>query len=445
MGSHVVKVPDVGEGVAEVELVSWAVAVGQEVSRNEILAEVMTDKANVEIPSPVAGVIATLTGEIGSTLAVGSLLVELTVEGDDSAPSPLDPLTSATGNGAASVVGEGRADQSPEASEPVESAAVVGLGRAGPELAESAAGAALLDPGPPRPEGERPRAAPAVRHRARQAGVDLRRVPGTGPAGRITHDDLDRYHRQDRGAPPAGGNRLRETNTTVEEHPIVGIRRKIAERMVASTTSIPHITYVEEVDVTGLEQLRETLNERRSGERTRLTVLPFLVRALVKSLPDFPRMNAHVDDERGVLSTFGGIHVGIATQTPNGLVVPVIRHAEALSLWTIADQLNALAEAARSGRAAPADLRGSTITITSLGALGGLVTTPVINKPEVAIVGVNKIAIRPVWADNGFVPRKLMNLSSSFDHRVVDGWDAALFVQSLKQSLEQPALLFIDE
>jgi 2-oxoisovalerate dehydrogenase E2 component (dihydrolipoyl transacylase) len=280
-------------------------------------------------------------------------------------------------------------------------------------------------------------------------------VPGTGPAGRITHDDLDTFARRSTGAPapaangapaaaaPAPGQRA-APDTSVVERPIIGVRRVIAERMVASTRSIPHITYVEEVDVTALEELRSTLNESRGQDQPRLTLLPFLIRALVNHLPEHPELNAHVDDERGMLRLFGAVHVGIATQTSNGLVVPVVRHAETGTIWSLAARVAAAAEAAREGTAAPSDLSGSTITITSLGPMGGLVTTPVINKPEVAIVGVNKIAIRPVWADGMFVPRKVMNLSSSFDHRIVDGWEAASFVQRLRASLEQPALLFVD-
>jgi 2-oxoisovalerate dehydrogenase E2 component (dihydrolipoyl transacylase) len=417
MGSHVVKVPDVGEGIAEVELVAWFVAVGETVARNQVLAEVVTDKANVEIPSPIDGAVAGLHGELGQKLAVGSPLIELAAEGetpDPTLPPALEP---------------------PAVELPAPPPAPIG--DEVPIVAE----------GPPRPEGERPRATPAVRHRARTAGLDLRRVPGTGPAGRITHADLDAYLSATPGsAAPTGPTRSPgRTRHEVDEEPIIGVRRQISERMVASATSIPHITYVEEIDVTALEELRATLNERRHPDQARLTLLPFLARALVVSLPGHSKLNAHVDDERGVMVTHGAVNIGIATQTDRGLLVPVVHHAEADSIWTLARRINDLAQAARAGKATPADLRGSTITITSLGALGGLVTTPVINKPEVAIVGVNKIAVRPVWIDGQFVPRKIMNLSSSFDHRVIDGWDAASFVQELRALLEQPALLFVDQ
>ncbi|MCP5030254.1 MAG: 2-oxo acid dehydrogenase subunit E2 [Actinomycetia bacterium] len=452
MGGHVVKVPDVGEGVAEVELVAWFVTVGETVGRNQVLAEVMTDKANVEIPSPVDGVVASLSGELGEKMAVGSPLMELAIDGEapDLEASVSDSASPATATTDPSLASASASDPG-VATAPVvvpaltpAAASAPGTGPA-PVPASLSGGPSPVVGGVPRPPGERPRATPAVRHRAREAGVDLRQVRGTGPAGRITHTDLDAYlNRGPLPASPAGG-RQGVINESVHEQPIIGIRRHIAERMVASATSIPHITYVEEVDVTALEDLRATLNERRQPDQTRLTFLPFMARALVTCLPRFPKMNAHVDDERGVMTTYGAVNVGVATQTDNGLLVPVVHHAEADSIWTLAQRIADLAEATRAGKANPADLRGSTITITSLGALGGLATTPVINKPEVAIVGVNKIAVRPVWIDGAFVPRKMMNLSSSFDHRVIDGWDAATFVQELRAVLEQPALLFVDE
>ena len=315
----------------------------------------------------------------------------------------------------------------------------------------------------PRPEGRKPTATPSVRRRAREAGIDLRAVPGTGPAGRITHEDLDELFRSPTGRggvpgrPATGPTRAPDPSTADE--PIIGLRRRIAEHMVASASTIPHITYVEEVDMTALEDLRATLNgsapiagDGAAGPAApRLTILPFLVRALVRVLPRFPLCNAHVVDDGdagdgpATLRTFGGVHVGIATQTDRGLVVPVLRHAEAETLWGTAERVADLAEAARTGQASAADLTGSTITITSLGALGGLVTTPIINKPETTVVGVNKLVTRPVWDGERFAPRQMMNLSSSFDHRVVDGWDAATFVQALKSVLEQPALLFVEE
>ncbi|MBA4790240.1 MAG: 2-oxo acid dehydrogenase subunit E2, partial [Rhizobiales bacterium] len=291
-----------------------------------------------------------------------------------------------------------------------------------------------------RAPGARPLAAPSVRRRAYEAGVPLQFVGGTGPEGRITHGDLDRML--------AGGEALRpaaQPADLVEDMPVIGLRRKIAERMQDTKRRIPHFSYIEEVDVTALEDLRKALNERHGKARPRLTLLPFLVRALARTLPEFPGLNARYDDEAGVLRKHSALHVGIATQTPAGLVVPVLRHAEGLDLWACAAGISALAEAAREGRSGREDLSGSTLTITSLGALGGLATTPVINAPEVAIVGVNKIAVRPVYVEGGgFVPRKIMNLSSSFDHRVVDGFVAAEFVQRLRSLLEQPATLFVE-
>ncbi len=464
-----VKVPDVGEGIAEVELVSWAVTEGETVARNQIVAEVMTDKATVEVPAPIDGVVQGLTGAVGEILLVGSPLFAM----DPGGEIPAD--LAAGGAPAADVEAE-----TPPAAPSAEPASP----SAEPTAASPGEGSALVRTvrparqGAPRHEGRKPTATPAVRRRAREAGLDLRTVPGTGPAGRITHEDLDAvFAAGSNGARPASTSHLiaAEDHST-RDQPIVGMRRKIAQQMVASVGTIPHITYVEEIDMTALEELRKSLNERHrpaeghsqaDGQQTKLTLLPFLVRALVTQLPQFPSMNAHVvesqpDGESGqpggsqqpgesqqagpdVLRTFGGVHVGIATQTDGGLVVPVVHHAESLSLWDIATRIGELADAARSGRADRSELTGSTITITSLGALGGLVTTPVINKPETTIVGVNKMTVRPVWIDGQFVPRKMMNLSSSFDHRVIDGWDAARFVQAIKQVLEQPALLFVDQ
>ncbi len=460
MGRLTVKVPDVGEGVAEVELVSWAVAEGQPVERNQIVAEVMTDKATVEVPSPVDGVMGALAATAGDRLLVGEPLFQLQVEGEGdgeveaevesataSAQAPA-PAEATTGAAAAPTPAPAPTTGSNAATAPA-SAPGTGAGSGSPMWAVASPGG-----GPPRPEGRKPTAAPSVRRRARDAGVDLRSVVGTGPAGRITHEDLDEFFRRPAGRTGSGGGArsVLAPNTSVDEQPVVGLRRRIAEQMVASTSTIPHITYVDEVDMTALEELRSTLNGRQP--ETRLTILPFLVMALVKVLPRFPMCNAHLIDDGSadgagggpsILRTFGGVHVGIATQTDGGLVVPVIRHAEAETLTGLATRLADGAEAARTGRATAADLSGSTITITSLGALGGLVTTPVINKPETSIVGVNKLATRPVWDGERFVPRQMMNLSSSFDHRVVDGWDAANFVQAVKALLEQPAMLFVDE
>lgn len=446
MGEYAIKLPDVGEGVAEAELVEWQVKVGDVVREDDVLGAVMTDKATVEIPSPAEGKVAWLGAEIGDVVAVGSVIVRLEVAGegnatgeaaareaDAPAKEPEEPETP-------------RAEEQEDEKEPRKEAAQEAKPR---DAAPSRPADDRPAPSPqrrvgggaPRPEGEKPLASPAVRLRAREAGIDLRRVPGSGPAGRITHEDLDAFLREGDRQRAA----LRAPDTSVEEVRIVGLRRKIAERMALANRSIPHITYVEEVDVTDLEALRSTLNANRKDDRPRLTLLPFLMLAMARAITEQPHLNAHFDDEAGVVRQYGGVHIGMAAQTSAGLVVPVIRHVEARDLWDCAAEVNRLGEAAKTGAASRDELTGSTITVTSLGALGGVVTTPVINHPEVAIVGVNKIATRPVWDGATFIPRKMMNLSSSFDHRIVDGWDAAVFIQRIKTLLEAPATIFIED
>lgn len=638
MGERVIKLPDVGEGVAEAELVEWRVKVGDVVREDTMLAAVMTDKATVEIPSPVDGEVTWLGAEAGQTVAVGSpivrlrvadkvppppprpaperprappppprpvdpILARLTAPLDKTPPQPgtaeavlallnspadpfsiepldwsLDPKPKAepetpapplepeavaapsdddaaeqsAGDSAArqaeTAVQEPAADlqaasdaavpaeepggvesapmpagtahmeaeaaappdpvppysdgpspaPSPEpAREPagqpaaplesinahdeldavlaaVKAAAAARLpgARAEPEPAEQPAAAAdeeeavaasmpeepdqdfddgeetpvadLTPPGVPRPEGEKPLASPAVRLRAREAGVDLRRVRGSGPAGQIGHADLDAFIAGSDAAQAAPRTGLAR-NTAVEDIRIIGLRRKIADKMRLAKSRIPHITYIEEIDVTALEDLRAALNKDRRPGRAKLTLIPFLMRAMVKAIAGQPGMNALFDDEAGIVHRHGAVHIGVAAQTEAGLVVPVVKHAEARDLWDCAAEVERLAEAARAGSATREELTGSTITLTSLGALGGVATTPVINHPEVAIVGVNKIVVRPVWDGAQFLPRKVMNLSSSFDHRVVDGWDAAVFIQRIKALLESPAMIFIDD
>ncbi|MFO1396184.1 MAG: dihydrolipoamide acetyltransferase family protein [Burkholderiales bacterium] len=419
MAAHVVKVPDIGEGIAEVELVEWHVRPGDAVAADQVLADVMTDKATVEVPSPVAGVIAAITGGPGDKLAVGSELVRIEVTQELPLPA----------RGERAGVRGGSSPQSPQPS-PQPSPAlrereayVVGSGDA-PRPAASA--------------GTKPLASPSVRRHARELDVDLARVRGTGPDGRVLHDDVVRFAA--RASTPAQRYVERDGETQV---PVIGMRRQIAQHMQAALR-IPHFTYVEEIDVTELEALRLKLNERYADARGKLTLLPFVMRALALAAPAFPQMNARFDDEQGVVTRYAAVNIGIATQTPAGLMVPVVRHAEARDLWSSATEIARLAAAARGGKVARDDLTGSTITITSLGPLGGIVTTPVINAPEVAIVGVNRIVERPMFAGGAVVPRKLMNLSSSFDHRVVDGQDAALFVQAIRGYLECPALLFVD-
>lgn len=430
MGEHIIKMPDVGEGVAEAELVEWNVKIGDLVREDMVLAAVMTDKATVEIPSPVDGEVLWLGANIGDVVAVGSPILRLKVEGGTADPAP-DEAEEKPPQKEAPVA----------AVEPAPKAATPKPAKVVPETNQVNA-ARNMPVAPPRAEGEKPIASPAVRQRAREAGIDLRQVTGSGPAGRISHDDIEAF--LSRGPQAAKSTGL-AADTSVAEIKVVGLRRKIAEKMSLANSHIPHITYVEEIDVTGLEDLRAALNRQKRSEQPKLTLLPFLMRAMVKAIAEQPALNAHFDDEAGVIQQFGGVHIGIAAQTPTGLMVPVVRHTEARDLWDCAAEVNRLADAAKAGTATREELSGSTITITSLGAMGGVVTTPIINRPEVAIVGVNKIMVRPVWDGNAFIPRKMMNLSSSFDHRIIDGWDAAVFVQRIKTLLETPAMIFVGD
>ncbi len=438
MAERIIKLPDVGEGIAEAELVEWHVKVGDLVREDDLIAAVMTDKATVEIPSPVEGEVTWVGAEIGDTVAIGSALVKLKVAGGGAATE--EPAKS--GKLAAPPKAKSAAPAA-KATPAVAALPEPAPPRAMPTPRPAPAGPApvLAMPAPRRPAGEKPLASPAVRLKAREAGVDLRQVAGSGPAGRITHQDLDGFLQ--RGPEPLATGLA--PKTAVTDIKVVGLRRRIAEKMALSKARIPHITIVEEVDVSALEELRAALNRKKpTPERPKLTLLPFLMRAMAKALAEQPALNALFDDEAGLIHQHAGIHIGIATQTPAGLVVPVVKHVEARDLWACGVELSRLAERARNGTATREELTGSTITITSLGALGGIATTPVINHPEVAIVGVNKMVVRPVWDGTSFVPRKMMNLSSSFDHRVIDGWDAAVFVQSLKELLETPATLFMD-
>ncbi|WP_417475579.1 dihydrolipoamide acetyltransferase family protein [Leisingera sp.] len=434
MGVFAMRLPDVGEGIAEAELTEWHVKPGDIVQEDDILAAVMTDKAAVEVPSAVAGKVLELGGEIGEMMAIGSVLIRIEVDGDGNESADAAAAAQAVKPAAAKPADPEEAEATPE---PEDKPA------AAPAAPAPVAAPAAKKPGHrlPRPEGAKPLAAPSVRARARSEGVDLRHVPGTGPGGRISHEDLDNWIAS--GGIQQGSVK-RGRNTGVEEIRVIGMRRKIAEKMALSKRQIPHITIVEEVEMGALEDLRAALNKKHAGERPKLTLLPFLMRAIVEAVREQPGLNARFDDEAGVIHRHGGVHIGIATQTPQGLNVPVIHHAEAGSLWDNAGELARLAEAAREGSIKREELTGGTITITSLGALGAIATTPIINHPEVAIVGVNKMQIRPVWDGQQFQPRKMMNLSCSFDHRVVDGWDAAVFVQKLKTLLESPAMLFVE-
>jgi len=437
MAERIIKLPDVGEGIAEAELVEWHVKIGDIVREDDLLAAVMTDKATVEIPSPVEGEVTWVGAEVGDTVAIGSAIVKLKVAGEGGAAAE----QSVAEEGAQEAPAEKPAapPAPPKAEKPAAPAAPAKA--AAPPPPPPKAARADAAPAQRRAPGEKPLASPAVRLKAREAGVDLRQVQGTGLAGRITHQDIDAFLL--RGPEPVRGGGLVEQNA-VTEVKVVGLRRRIAEKMALSKARIPHITIVEEINVSPLEDLRATLNKKPTPERPKLTILPFLMRAMVKALAEAPALNALYDDEAGIVRQHAAINIGIATQTPTGLIVPVVKHAEARDLWGCGIELNRLAERGRDGTATRDELTGSTITITSLGALGGIATTPVINHPEVAIVGVNKMVVRPVWDGTTFVPRKMMNLSCSFDHRVIDGWDAAVFVQRLKELLENPATLFVD-
>ncbi|NNE42018.1 MAG: 2-oxo acid dehydrogenase subunit E2 [Marinicaulis sp.] len=445
MGEHVIKLPDVGEGVAEAELVEWLVDIGANVTEDQPLAAVMTDKATVEIPSPVEGKIIWHGAEIGEIVAVGSPIIRLEVDGPGNVKPGADPET-AKGDGGAEPKSNGAAEpkEKKEPAAKLEADLVEKPPAKKPAAKIEKPKAASAPKGSVRKEGEAPLASPAVRKRALDNGVDLRRVPGSGPAGRIIHEDLDAFFESGGANARSGGSGF-VTDNSVTEVPVRGLRRKIAEKMSAANERIVPITYVDEIDVTALEDLRNELNASRKEGRPKLTILPFLMRAMVKAIADQPQLNAIFDDDRGVIHQYGGVHIGIAAQTDNGLMVPVARHCEARDIWDCAEEVGRLSDAAKTGSASRDELSGSTITITSLGAMGGIVTTPVINHPEVAIVGVNKMQVLPRWDGQAFQPRKVMNLSSSFDHRVIDGWDAAVFVQRIKQLLENPAMIFVED
>lgn len=417
------RLPDIGEGIAEAEIVGWHVKVGDRVEEDQPIADMMTDKATVEMESPVAGVVTRLAGEPGDQIAIGSMLVEIEIDGNGEVV-------------AAAPQGEGIA----QAEVPGVAAEAVVEGPVGPGPVEPPAG-----PEPRQDEdhgsaiGGKALASPAVRARAKELGIDLTQVKASGD--HIRHSDLDAFllYGVEQGYRRAGAT-ARRPDEVVK---VIGLRRRIADNMAASKRHIPHFSYVEEIDVTELERLREQLNAGR-GERPKLTLLPLLIVAICRALPDFPMLNARYDEEAGVVTRYGAVHMGIATQTDAGLMVPVIRDAQDRNVWQLASEIGRLADAARSGKANAQELSGSTLTLTSLGPLGGVATTPVINRPEVAIIGPNRIIERPVFRGREVIPAKLMNLSISCDHRVVDGWDAASFVQAVKRLLEMPALLFAE-
>jgi 2-oxoisovalerate dehydrogenase E2 component (dihydrolipoyl transacylase) len=443
MGLHTVRMPDLGEGITEVEVVAWRVQVGDTVAEDQVLADVMTDKATVEIPSPVAGKVSWLGGEVGEVLAVGATLIDIALNGDgaaEAAPAARTPAP-ATQKATSGIT---------EKPEPAVAAANEAAQTAAPKQTEMPP-AAAPQPAPEKPAApstpdNKPIASPALRRRAWELGVDLGQVRSSAAGGRILQADLDAHvaqHGTQNPAATAPAATARTGEDTLQDIKVIGLRRRIAQKMQESKRRIPHFAYVEECDVTELESLRAQLNTRCGDDRGKLTLLPFLIRAMVLAISDFPQVNARFDDETGVITRHSAVHMGIATQTGAGLMVPVLRHAQDGDLWTNARAIGQLAEMTRSGRATRDELTGSTITLTSLGALGGIVSTPIINAPEVAIVGVNRMVERPMVIGGQFVARKMMNLSSSFDHRVVDGQDAARFIQAVRDLLESPAALLM--
>ncbi len=436
MTRYVFKMPDLGEGTVEAEIVAWHVKVGDQVDEDQVLAEVMTEKAAVEVPAPVTGRVISLTGGPGDMVRVGAALAVFETEGGEAEPLPAQS--------AADVPGVAEPTAKVESAAPV-AATVSGARKTVAETAPDIVAAPAASEAPARTG--RVMASPAARRRAREAGLDLAQVQGSGPHGRITRQDLDAALA---GSAPvvSGAAKVRKPSGLVarsgtDEIRVIGVRRVIANRMTDAKRNIPHFAYVEEVDVTELESLRQHLNSSAPTGSGSLTYLPFLIAALARVLEQFPQCNAWFDAERNVVIRHRPLHAGVATQTPDGLKVPVVRHAEARSLWELADEIKRVSDAARSGKATKDELTGSTITVTSLGKLGGIVSTPIINAPEMAIIGVNKAVERPMIQNGGIAVRRVMNLSSSFDHRFVDGYDAAAMIQALKDMLEHPATIFI--
>ena len=418
MTRYVFKMPDLGEGTVEAEVVAWHVKVGDLVNEDQVMAEVMTEKAAVEVPAPVTGRVVSITGAPGDMVRVGAELIVFETESDAEADLAPEPVTQAA---PAPVAAPQEPPPPPVAAPPV--------------TAEPRKHARVM-------------ASPTTRRRAREAGLDLAQVAGSGPSGRITRQDIDAAltgaaapAAAATGTRPAATGLARRTGT--DEIKVIGVRRVIASRMTDAKRNIPHFTYVEEVDVTELESLRKHLNGRLPPGAAPLTYLPFLIAALARVLEDYPQCNAWFDTERNVVVRHHALHAGVATQTPDGLKVPVVRHAEGMTLWELSDEIKRVSEAARTGKAGKEDLTGSTITVTSLGKLGGIVSTPIINAPEMAIIGVNKAVDRPVVMNGAVTVRRIMNLSSSFDHRFVDGYDAAAMIQALKDMLEHPATIFM--
>lgn len=432
MAKFIFNMPDVGEGVAEAEVVEWHVKVGDRVEEDQHLVDVMTDKATIDIESPVAGTVVQVAGEVGDVIAIGAMLLVIETEGKvskEEAEAAVEPIE----------------DETSDAPDFLPLAEGVGDGGSAQEPSHTPESSDTRPPtlSPMRGREVKVLASPAVRLRARNLGIDLAQVK---PAedGRIRHGDLDAFLAYNAGSGFAAVGRARADDTIK----VIGLRKRIAQNMAAAKRHIPHFTYVEECDVTDLEHMRAQLNAGR-GDRPKLTMLPLLIAAICKVIPQFPMINARYDDEAGVVTRYGAVHLGMAAQTDSGLMVPVIRDAQSRNLWQLAREITRLAEAARTGEATSEELSGSTLTITSLGPLGGIATTPVINRPEVAIIGPNRIVERPMFVSDGMggeriAKRKLMNISISCDHRVVDGHDAASFVQGVKRLIETPALLLLD-
>ncbi|MFY7837145.1 MAG: dihydrolipoamide acetyltransferase family protein [Novosphingobium sp.] len=435
MGTYTFRLPDIGEGIAEAEIVAWHVKVGDSVEEDGRLADMMTDKATVEMESPVAGKVVSIAGEVGDIVAIGSALVVIETEGEGEVEAPVPTPAPAP---KAEVAEQRIAAETPEAAD------VKAVEISAPQApAPKPVAAAPIEALPRQDSSPKVLASPAVRQRARDLGINLSEVRPS-EEGRVRHADLDQFLAYN----AQGGYRTAGVERGDEVIKVIGMRRRIAENMAASKRSIPHFSYVEECDVTALEAMREQLNAHR-GEKPKLTMLPLLITAICRTLPQYPMLNARYDDDAGVVTRYGAVHLGIAAQTPAGLMVPVIRNAQSLNLWQLAREILRLAEAARSGSAKSDELSGSTLTVTSLGPLGGVATTPVINRPEVAIIGPNRIIERPMFVADGLggeriEKRKLMNISISCDHRVVDGHDAASFVQAVKKLIETPVLLLAD-
>lgn len=441
MSRFVFKLPDLGEGTVEAEIVGWRVKPGDTVAEDDVIVEVMTEKAAVEVPSPVAGQVVSTTGNPGDMVPVGSELIVF-----ETGATAGDAGSAQAGQGVPAAPVVSAEPAVPEVARP--HAARAATGSRGNGIGNGSDGAS--NNAHARGAPGRVATSPAIRRRAHEAGVDLTQLTGSGPHGRILRQDFEAFvtsragTKRPRPSAPGSVPGATDDRPLTEEIKVIGLRRVIATRMSEAKRNIPHFSYVEEIDVTELESLRRHLNGKLAAGAPSLTYLPFIVSALVRVLRDFPQCNAHYDSERGVIIRHRAVHIGIATQTPDGLKVPVVRNAESLSLWELASRMRQVAEAARTNKAAREELTGSTVTVTSLGKLGGIASTPIINAPEVSIIGINRAVERPMVVDGAVAIRRMMNLSSSFDHRFVDGHDAAALVQALKERIEHPATIFID-